>query len=235
MTTIGKSRPTAVMGSQDFPVPPMLFCGNALHCSRHRPTGIGCSHRRWRLRQGRRDPAQLLAVSLLMISLCYGPLFLGMKFVASGTAAVLEMSLMPLALLAFGITMGEERWSSVFAGAWRAITSSRDHGDSSSATFFGLLAVAWAAISSAWGSGIGLSSLGRCWLLFGFASGFAFFGGKAVVAVPDGIRPIVAIMNGWLRLRALAGGDCFHRPAGGDRGCVLFQHCRAISSTEKSS
>jgi hypothetical protein len=56
-----------------------------------------------------------------MITLCYGPLFLGMKFVASGTAAVLEMSLMPLALLAFGITMGEERWS-------HSGLRSRDHG-----------------------------------------------------------------------------------------------------------
>jgi drug/metabolite transporter (DMT)-like permease len=83
-----------------------------------------------------------------------------MKFVPSGTAAVLEMSLTPLALLVFGVALGEERWSVVRAIAMTIgaiglatlfmpeITAS----DTSSTTIFGLAAVAWAAISSAWGS-----------------------------------------------------------------------------------
>jgi len=103
---------------------------------------------------------RLLIVSLLMIALCYGPLFWGMKFVSSGTSAVVEMSLTPLALLAFGVLAGEERWNAVGAGAMMlgiaglcilfmpALRQAGSEGQS----MLGLLAIAWAAISSAWGS-----------------------------------------------------------------------------------
>lgn len=83
-----------------------------------------------------------------------------MKFVPPGTAAVLELSLRPLALLAFGIALGEEGWdiirfgtivlgviglSILFAPGLTAI-------DGKPSTVLGLASVAWAAISSAWGS-----------------------------------------------------------------------------------
>jgi hypothetical protein len=42
-------------------------------------------------------------------------LFWGMRYVSSGTAGVLEMSLTPIALLGFGIALGQERWSWVNA------------------------------------------------------------------------------------------------------------------------
>ena len=69
---------------------------------------------RWRgERMGleREDLPRLGVVSLLMISLCYGPLFWGMQFINSGTAAVIELSLTPIALLCFALLLGEEAWS----------------------------------------------------------------------------------------------------------------------------
>jgi drug/metabolite transporter (DMT)-like permease len=45
---------------------------------------------------------------MLMIPLCYGPLFWGMIHVDSGTAAVLELSLTPVALLGFALLLRDE-------------------------------------------------------------------------------------------------------------------------------
>ncbi|OWV77490.1 multidrug transporter [Rhizobium sp. R634] len=107
------------------------------------------------------DKTRLLIVSLLMIALCYGPLFWGMQFVPSGTAAVLEMSLTPLALLAFGIVLGEEQWNGLRAfamllgvgGLGLLFAPSIDlTGLEKGLPMIGLIAIAWAAISSAWGS-----------------------------------------------------------------------------------
>lgn len=58
------------------------------------------------------DGFRFLGVSLLMIALCYGPLFWGMQFINSGTAAVLELSLTPIALLCFALLLREEAWDS---------------------------------------------------------------------------------------------------------------------------
>lgn len=54
------------------------------------------------------DCIRFAAVSILMISFCYGPLFWGMQYIYSGTAAVLEMSLTPIALLVFALLLKEE-------------------------------------------------------------------------------------------------------------------------------
>ncbi len=177
-------------------VPPMLFAATRFIVAGIVLLGWSAATGVVALPQGRRDLARLLAVSLLMITLCYGPLFWGMKFVASGTAAVLEMSLTPLALLTFGITMGEERWSSVRFGAMALgviglavlfapeITAS----DTSSATLFGLLAVAWAAISSAWGSVLArplISDYGSKFL----SGSTTFIGGSALLALSLMIEP----------------------------------------------
>jgi len=55
------------------------------------------------------DGISFIAVSILMITLCYGPLFWGMQYIDTGTAAVLEMSLTPIALLCFALLLREER------------------------------------------------------------------------------------------------------------------------------
>lgn len=59
----------------------------------------------------RRDWGRLLVVTLLMVAACYALLFWGMTFVNSGTAALLDLSLTPVALLAFAILHGEERFN----------------------------------------------------------------------------------------------------------------------------
>jgi drug/metabolite transporter (DMT)-like permease len=55
------------------------------------------------------DGIRFIAASILMITLCYGPLFWGMQYIDTGTAAVLEMSLTPIALLCFALLLREEK------------------------------------------------------------------------------------------------------------------------------
>ncbi|MDR6820808.1 drug/metabolite transporter (DMT)-like permease [Neorhizobium sp. 2083] len=141
-------------------VPPMLFAA-----TRFMAAGAVLMALAWARGQrtafGKADKARLLIVSLLMITLCYGPLFWGMQFVPSGTAAVIEMSLTPLALLAFGVALGEEHWNGLRAfamllgagGLALLFAPSIDlTGLEKGLPMIGLVAIAWAAISSAWGS-----------------------------------------------------------------------------------
>lgn len=65
----------------------------------------------------RRDLPRLLAVSLLIMTACYGLLFWGLQHISSGLAAVLEMSLTPVALLAFALLLGDEAFDLVRAGS----------------------------------------------------------------------------------------------------------------------
>jgi drug/metabolite transporter (DMT)-like permease len=67
--------------------------------------------RRAPLSFARKDWPRLLSVTLLMVSACYSLLFWGMTFVNSGTAALLDLSLTPVALLAFAILHREERFN----------------------------------------------------------------------------------------------------------------------------
>lgn len=91
-------------------VPPLLFAGTRfvaaglllLLCARTRQEMIVID---WR------HAGRFLTISLLMISLCYGPLFWGMQYINSGMAGVLEMSLTPIALLLFALLLREEAWS----------------------------------------------------------------------------------------------------------------------------
>jgi drug/metabolite transporter (DMT)-like permease len=89
-------------------VPPLLFAGS-------RFTAAGALLLLVSLRNGEvgrfrvQDCGRFVAVSVLMITLCYGPLFWGMQYIDTGTAAVLEMSLTPIALLCFALLLREER------------------------------------------------------------------------------------------------------------------------------
>lgn len=56
----------------------------------------------------RADIGRLLIASLLMIVVCYGPLFWAMQFIESGLAAVIDMSLTPVALLVCAVALGQE-------------------------------------------------------------------------------------------------------------------------------
>jgi drug/metabolite transporter (DMT)-like permease len=62
-------------------------------------------------RLGRHELGRLVLVQLLMVVLTYAPLFWGIRYVPSGLTAVLDLALMPVSLLGFGIMLGEEYWS----------------------------------------------------------------------------------------------------------------------------
>ncbi|MCH4547232.1 EamA family transporter [Rhizobium changzhiense] len=88
-------------------VPPLLFAGT-------RFTAAGILLLLYTLAKSEtarfkvQDGIRFVVVSILMITLCYGPLFWGMQYIDSGTAAVLEMSLTPIALLVFALLLNEE-------------------------------------------------------------------------------------------------------------------------------
>jgi drug/metabolite transporter (DMT)-like permease len=62
-------------------------------------------------RLGRAEAGRLAVVVVLMIVLTYAPLFWAITHVPSGLTAVLNLALTPVALIGFGIALGEERWS----------------------------------------------------------------------------------------------------------------------------
>lgn len=70
-------------------VPPLLFAG-----SRFTAAGALLLLLSWRNGEVRgrqvQDCGRFIAVSILMITLCYGPLFWGMQYIDTGTAAVWE-------------------------------------------------------------------------------------------------------------------------------------------------
>jgi drug/metabolite transporter (DMT)-like permease len=141
-------------------VPPLLFAATRLIAA-----GVLVSLWVWRdihvSKWQKKDVMRLFTASLLMVTLTYGPLYWGMRYVSSGTAGVLEMSLTPLALLGFGIVLGQERWSWISAAAMAmgiaglcilfAPSIKADEG-ASEWSIVGFVAVAWAAVSYAWGS-----------------------------------------------------------------------------------
>jgi drug/metabolite transporter (DMT)-like permease len=87
-------------------VPPLLFAGTRFMVAGAVLLVASAANRT--LHVARRDWPRMAGVSLLLIALCYGPLFWGMLYVDSGTAAVLEMSLTPIALMCFALLLGEE-------------------------------------------------------------------------------------------------------------------------------
>jgi drug/metabolite transporter (DMT)-like permease len=151
-------------------VPPLLFAA-----TRFIAAGVLVSLWMWQeiyvSKCQKKDVMRLFAASLLMVTLTYGPLFWGMRYVSSGTAGVLEMSLTPIALLGFGIALGQERWSWVNAIAMAlgiaglcilfAPSIKADQG-SGAWSIVGFVAVAWAAVSYAWGSVLARPLIERC-------------------------------------------------------------------------
>ncbi|MBW9113526.1 EamA family transporter [Rhizobium cauense] len=153
-----------------------------------------------------KDISRLLCASLLMITFCYGPLFWGMQFIASGTAAVLEMSLTPLALLAFGFLLGQEVWN------WRRVvamavgtlglvllfehTATRPEVNSMT----GAVAVSVAALSSALGSVIARPLIARYGSVL-ISGSTTFLGGAMLLlfglASGDSPRTLVAFLWPW--------------------------------------
>ena len=194
-------------------VPPLMFAGTRFAVAGILILGIACL--RGKLpRVARRDWPRLLLVTLLMIPLCYGPLFWGMLYIDSGTAAVLELSLTPVALLVFALLLGDERYDGgrlfaillgviglcilfapeVYSG-WAA-----PNGHSTSLDVLGSVAVAAAAIIYAWGSVLARPLLAIYSSDF-VAGSTTFLGGAALVlaslAFEPGSSAALAGNRGW--------------------------------------
>ncbi|CAK7260846.1 MULTISPECIES: DMT family transporter [unclassified Shinella] len=163
-------------------------------------------------RVSRDDWPRLCFVTLLMIPLCYGPLFWGMLYVDSGMAAVLELSLTPIALLCFALLLRDERFNGrrlfaialgvaglcilfgpeAYAG-WRL-----DGDDNATVRLVAAFAVASAAVIYAWGSVLARPLLAT--YSAGFLAGWTtLFGGLVLIVASLAIEPgaISALHGNW--------------------------------------
>ncbi|MFS2153263.1 EamA family transporter [Rhizobium sp. Rhizsp42] len=139
-------------------LPPMLFAALRFVTAGVVFLSIAIWHR-CSMRALAADWFPIFIASLLMITLCYGPLFWGMTKVPSGTSAVLEMSLTPVCLFVFGMLLRQESWSWA-AAAGLAVGSiglyllfvGGDRASYDDGAWIGIIAVCWAAASSALGS-----------------------------------------------------------------------------------
>jgi drug/metabolite transporter (DMT)-like permease len=91
-------------------VPPIFFAGTRFFAAGSALLMLAWLRGTTR-RLSRRELGRLAMMMLLMVVLTYGALFWGIRYVPSGLAAVLDLSLTPVALVGFGIVLGEERWS----------------------------------------------------------------------------------------------------------------------------
>lgn len=91
-------------------VPPLFFAGS-------RFVAAGLLMLAWHRLRGEsialpgRDWPRQVRLAVLMIVATYGFLFWGMQHVASGLSAVVNLALIPIALLAIGLAYGAERYS----------------------------------------------------------------------------------------------------------------------------
>ena len=88
-------------------VPPLLFAGSRFTAAGLVLLAITAMREGWTVRWN--DAGRIIASSLLTIALCYGALFWGMQFIDSGTSAVLDLGLTPIALLVFAVISRDER------------------------------------------------------------------------------------------------------------------------------
>jgi drug/metabolite transporter (DMT)-like permease len=95
-------------------VPPSLFAGTRFIAA----GGALLCFLRWQggaMRVAAADVPRLAVVTLLMVTGGYALLFWGMVFVNSGLSAILDLALLPIALLVLGVALGEERISRIRA------------------------------------------------------------------------------------------------------------------------
>ncbi|MBB4039868.1 drug/metabolite transporter (DMT)-like permease [Microvirga flocculans] len=97
-------------------VPPILFSG-----TRFVMAGALLLAYRWAaghpITIQRQDCPRLTVATLFMVTLTYALLFWGALHVSSGLAAVIDLSFLPVALLAFAVALGEEQLHSRRLGA----------------------------------------------------------------------------------------------------------------------
>jgi drug/metabolite transporter (DMT)-like permease len=192
-------------------VPPLLFAG-----TRFTAAGVllllYVSTKDVAVRFRAKDGARVITVSLLMITLCYGPLFWGMQYIDSGTAAVLEMSLTPIALLCFALLFREEtldlkRILAIVLGVLGLIVlfgPSTSNGNVSEpeafvgASLWGAFAVASAAFTYGYGSVLARPLLRSYPALF-VAGITTLLGGLVLLVTAIGFEPgaLAALSGNW--------------------------------------
>jgi drug/metabolite transporter (DMT)-like permease len=91
-------------------VPPVFFGGTRFVAAGAAMLLLGWAHGEFRWLR-RAEIGRLVVLQILMVVLTYGPLFWAIRHVPSGLTAVLDLALMPVSLVAFGILLGEERWT----------------------------------------------------------------------------------------------------------------------------
>ena len=91
-------------------VPPIFFAGTRFVAAGTVLMAYAWATNRLR-RLDRQETQRLLLIQLTMLVLTYAPLFWAMPYVPTGLSAVLNMALMPVCLVTFGVMLGEERWT----------------------------------------------------------------------------------------------------------------------------
>lgn len=162
------------------------------------------------------DRPRLVVVGVLIAGLTYAFLFWGMQFVDSGLAAVVNMSLMPIALYAFGILQGSERLNALHCGALIigllglvALFRPALPGSGGEMEIIGLAAVVLGSLAYCWGSVLNRGLLRRYdpFLLSGYATliGGVFLLPLSMLLEPVTFETFMAytradVLAGWLFL-----------------------------------
>ena len=120
-------------------VPPLFFAGTRFLAAGLVMAGWLVLRDEWLL-PARADWRRILAVGLIMNALSVSLMFWAMQHVASGLAAIINLSLMPVSLFAIGLLYGEERFR------WRQL----------GATAAGILGLALLLGPKAQGGGVGV-------------------------------------------------------------------------------
>lgn len=196
-------------------VPPVLFAGT-------RFTAAGLLLLGWLALRGalrpvpRRDWPAVAGVAGLIIVATYGLLFWGVRHAPSGLAGVINLAVMPVALLGLGLLHGEERWRGALGLAvavgvlglgvlFRPTLAV----EAAAGVHWGLLAVVGGTLAYAWGSVLNRRLLRR-YAAPQLAALQVLGGGVALTALALGVEPVdsatwrafgaPAVLAGWLFL-----------------------------------
>ena len=185
-------------------VPPLFFAGTRFVAAGALIFGymVVAGHS---IRFARTDGPRLVAVSLLLIASTYGLLFWGMQFIGSGTAAMLELSFTPVALLVFALLFRQEQFDVLRASAiglgivgLAILFGPKMTGGSSPGEGLGAAATVLAAVVYGWGSVLArpLIAARGPWSI---AAATMLFGGLVLVAASFAIEPAAkqALRGSW--------------------------------------
>lgn len=194
-------------------VPPLVFAGTRFVVAGGVLVAL-CLARGVPLPAARGGLLRLAGVTLLMVTAPYGLLFWGMLFVPSGLSAVLDLAIMPVALLLIGALLGEERLdrrrtAAIVVGTLgllvlfgpKAVGAASGRSDE----LAGAVAILASSVAYAWGSVLARPLLRRC-RPEALAGMTMAWGGAALVVVAVGLEPgATAALRGEWGLQAWLG------------------------------